>query len=150
MAHEGYVYLWRAILHTDFYTTPNTCHLAIHLMLTAAWKDHNILMGGKSVLLQRGQLHTGRLKLMKDTGLSEREVRTGLLHLTNLGFATSKPSSHGSIITICKYDSYQNMKYPTDTRNDQPPSNDRPTTVHIQVKERRELRERKELKRKDG
>ena len=126
MAHEGYIYLWRSILHSDFYATPNTCHLAVHLMLTAAWKDHHILVGGKRLLLQRGQAYTGRRKLRKETGLTEREIRTSLRHLENVGFLTRTPTNKGSAITICKYNSYQNIIIHSDPQTDQQPTSNRP------------------------
>lgn len=146
MAHEGYIYLWRSLLHADFYTTPNTCHLAVYLMLTAAWKDHHILMGGKRVLLQRGQVHTGRIKLKRETGLSEQEIRTSLTHLENVGFSTRKPTSHGSIITICKYDTYQSITDNSNTQTNQRPTHAQHTLNHTEVKVRRE--EGKEVKEK--
>jgi len=141
MAHEGYIYLWRSLLHSDFYATPNTCHLAVHLMLTAAWKDHHILVGGKRVLLQRGQTHTGRLKLKKETGLSYQNIRTALHHLENVGFSTRKPTRHGSIITICKYNDYQLATGESNTHTNTRPTHAQHTPNHTEVKVIRERRE---------
>jgi len=128
MKDNTFVYLWRSILGTSFYKKPLTCHLAIHLILCAAWKDHKTMIGGKEVLIKRGQIPTGRNKLSKETGLSPQNIRTCLSHLTTCGFLTIKSTKQLSIITICKYDSYQ----PTESKQ-QPsyqPSINQASTKH--------------------
>lgn len=128
MKNNTFIYLWRSILDTSFYKKPKTCHLAIHLILSAAWKDHKMILGGKEVLIKRGQIPTGRNKLSKETGLSPQNIRTCLLHLVASEFLTIESTSLCSIITICKYDTYQIQK-----TNHQPtiqPATNQPPTSH--------------------
>ena len=107
MRDNTFVYLWRSIVDTSFYKNPLTCHLAIHLILSAAWKDHKIMVGGNEILIMRGQIPTGRNKLSDETGLSPQNIRTCLKHLKNSGFLTIKSTKELSIITICKYNDFQ-------------------------------------------
>jgi uncharacterized phage protein (TIGR02220 family) len=130
MKNKTFIYLWRSILQTSFYKNPLTCRLAVHLILSVAWKDHKVMIGGKEVLIKRGQVPTGRIKLAEETGLSERNIRTSLKHLEKCGFLTIKSTNVCSIITICKYNEYQTLKdkcRPADRpATDQPPTSDRP------------------------
>ena len=126
MKSNTFIYLWRSILDTSFYKNPLTCHLAIHLMLSAAWKDHKIMVGGKEVLIMRGQVPTGRNKLSDETGLSPQNIRTCLKHLKKCGFLTIKSTKQLSIITLCKYNSYQTHQ-PTTQPSKQPTPNQRLT-----------------------
>lgn len=97
-------------METSFYKKPMTCHLAIHLILSAAWKDHEQIIGGKKVLIRRGQIPSGRNKLAMETGLSPQNIRTSLQHLVKVGFLTIESTNVCSIITICKYGEYQSYK----------------------------------------
>ena len=128
MNGNSYVYLWRSIMETAFYKKPLTCHLAIHLILSAAWKDHEQIIGGEKVLIQRGQIPTGRKRLAEETGLSPQNIRTCLQHLSTSGFLTIESTNVCSIITICKYNNFQ----PSDEYN-QPthqPTTNQPSTNH--------------------
>lgn len=147
MKNNTFIYLWRSILDTSFYKNPLTCHLAIHLMLSAAWKDHKIMVGGKEVLIMRGQVPTGRNKLSEETGLSPQNIRTCLKHLKKCGFLTIKSTKQLSIITLCKYNSYQKYQptvqptiQPTPNQrltNDQPLQNKGNKEKNIKIKEGR-------------
>jgi hypothetical protein len=85
--------------------------------------------------LSRGQLITGRTKISKDTGLSDRKVRTRLELLKNLGILTIKTTNRFSIITICNYGYYQDIK--NDERPAERPANDQLTTTNknLRIKE---------------
>ena len=135
MIDGGYIYLWRKIVESSFYKNPNCAHLAIYLLMQAKWKlgDESFLVGGKEQVIKRGQAWVGRYKLSEDTGLSPRSVRTCLHTLSNIGFLTSTPTNKGTLITICKYNDYQNGETkPTSilTSNrpatDQQPTSNRP------------------------
>lgn len=114
-------------MDTSFYKNPLTCHLAQHLILSAAWKDHKIMVGGNEVLIRRGQVPTGRKRLSEETGLSEQQIRTGIKILKKCGFLTSKSTNKLSIITLCKYNDYQTHKQ-TNQPTHQPATNQQPTS----------------------
>jgi len=94
----------RKILKWEWYQDVKVFHLFLYFLLRANWEDGR----WKGIDVKRGQLITGRLQLSKDTGLSEMEVRTCQNKLKKTGEITIKSTSKYSIITICKYDTYQN------------------------------------------
>ena len=132
MINSGYIYLWRRIVDSSFYKNPNCCHLAIYLLMAARWQssDIKILIGGQEQVIRRGQVWVGRYKLAENTGLSSRNVRTCLKTLATIGFLTSKPTNKGTLISICKYNDYQNGEInPTSTLTSNRPATDQqPTT----------------------
>ena len=118
-------------MDTSFYKNPSACHLAIHLILSAAWKDHKITVGGNEILIMRGQVPTGRKKLSDETGLSQQCTRTVLKILKRCGFLTIKSTNKLSIITICKYNDYQTRQpanQPAHQPAHQPATNQQPTS----------------------
>ena len=122
----GFIQIDRKILKWEWYQDIKVFHLFLYLILRANWEDGR--WQGKEV--KRGQLITGRLKLAADTGLSEREIRTCLNKLKTTGEITIRTTNKNSIITICKYDTYQS-KYgqqdqQKDTLLDQRETNKRP------------------------
>jgi len=124
----------RKILKWEWYHDVKVFHLFLYFLLRANWEDGR----WKGIEVKRGQLITGRLKLSKDTGLSEMEIRTCQNKLKTTGEITIKTTSKYSLITICKYDTYQN-RYDTSNQqinqqinqqltNNQPTNNQQITT----------------------
>lgn len=117
----------RKILKWEWYQDVKVFHLFLYFLLRANWEDGR----WKGIEVKRGQLITGRLQLSKDTGLTEREIRTCQDKLKMTGEVTIKATSKYSIITICKYDVYQKNFDKTDQHIDQqsvqPKTNERPT-----------------------
>lgn len=118
----------RKILKWEWYQDVKVFHLFLYFLLRANWEDGR----WKGIDVKRGQLITGRLKLSKDTGLSEREIRTCLTKLKTTNEIAIKTTSKYSIITVCKYDVYQNKFDKTDQQIDQQhvqrETNKRPTS----------------------
>lgn len=113
----GYIKLHRKIFDWEWYNDSQMIHLFIHLLLKANHKDKT--WRGQSI--KRGQILTGRKKLSMETGISEQSIRTCLRKLETSKEITSSPTNKHTIITICKYDSYQ-----VAANNDQPA--EQPTT----------------------
>lgn len=94
----------RKILKWEWYQDVKVFHLFLYFLLRANWEDGR----WKGIEVKRGQLISGRLKLSKDTGLSEMEIRTCINKLKTTNEITTKVTNKYTIITICKYDVYQN------------------------------------------
>lgn len=124
----SYITVDRKILKWEWYQDVKVFHLFLYFLLRANWEDGR----WKGIDVKRGQLITGRLKLSKDTGLSEREIRTCLDKLKTTGEIAIKATSKYSIVTICKYNTYQNKFDKTDQHIGQqtvlPATNERPTS----------------------
>jgi hypothetical protein len=119
----GHIKLDRKILSWEWYQDINTCRLFIHLLLSANHAEGK----WQGNLINRGELITGLNKLSEKTGLSVRQLRTCLDKLKLTGEITIKPTNKFSVITICKYNSYQSSKANNDKQKDAPNANDRQT-----------------------
>ena len=130
---EGFIKLYHKFIDTSFYKYPNCAHLALHLLLSANWQDNKTIWNRKEMTIKRGQLITGRLSLSQATGISEQSIRTCLRILGGAGFISQKSTNKSTIITICKYNDYQNI--PTSKLTNQQPTNNQPVTTIEDVKE---------------
>jgi hypothetical protein len=64
----------------------------------------------QGVIIERGQFLTGRNSICKDTGLSAQTVRTCIDRLKSTSEITIKSTNKYSVITIIKWEEYQNTK----------------------------------------
>jgi hypothetical protein len=87
--------------------------LFITLLLTAQYEDGEY----RDVLLKRGQCYTGLLLLSQQTGLGVQEIRTAIKHLKLTGEITIISTSKYSVITIVKYNDYQQFNSETNKHN---------------------------------
>lgn len=101
----GFITLHRKMTEWEWYKDANTKALFLHLLLTANFADTRFL--GK--LIKRGQVVTSFPSLASETGLSIQNVRTALKHLISTGEVTDKSTRQYRIITVVKYDEYQNL-----------------------------------------
>jgi hypothetical protein len=118
--NKDFVYLWKKILDTSFYTNPKVCHLAIHLLLKANWTDKKITFNKEKFTIKRGEYLASRKQLSSETGLTEREIRTAIKILIKVGFATRFSTSKFTTFYICNYDTYQTKvtRFSTNMRPD--------------------------------
>jgi hypothetical protein len=100
---QGWVSLYRKIMDWEWYKDANTCRVFIHLLLKANHKSG----AWKGVPLSAGQFITGRKVLAQELDLTEAEIRTALKHLKMSNEITIKTTSQFSIITINKWNEYQ-------------------------------------------
>lgn len=111
----GHIKLDRKILSWEWYNDANTFRVFVHLLLMATHKDGRY----KGILVKRGQVVTGRMKLATTLSLSEMEIRTSLNKLKTTNEITINPTNRFSVITICKYDIYQSFKNYDNQQDDQ-------------------------------
>lgn len=111
---QGFITLHRKFLAWEWVGEPNMVSLFIHLLLLAnheAKKWQGIEIG-------RGQLVSSVQSLSARTGLSVSQIRTGLKRLEMTGEIANKTTNKYSVITVCKYDSYQTQSVCNDKQND--------------------------------
>ena len=141
---EGWIKLHRKIKDWEWYKHSETMCLFIHLLLSANHEDKK----WKGIIIKRGELVTGRFSLSKDTGITERSIRTCIKRLKSTNEIAVKTTNKYSIITICKYEDYQYNEIESDQQNDQQTdqqlTSKRPTTDHKQ-----EYKELKNIKKKE-
>lgn len=100
---NGYISLYRKLLNWEWYTDVNAKTLFIHCLLRANYKDNK----WRGIEIKRGQFLTSLSSLSKESGLSERQVRTALDKLILTNELTSNSNNKYRIITVLKYNEYQ-------------------------------------------
>lgn len=100
---NGWVKLHRKFTKWGWYQKSEMVHLFLHFLLTANHEDGE-WQGNK---IKRGQFITGLHSLQKDTGISIQKLRTCMEHLKSTSEITIKTTNKFRIITIVKYDYYQ-------------------------------------------
>lgn len=100
---EGYIKLYRQITKWEWYEDANTFRLFIHLLIKANHADAN----WRGNLIKRGQRFTSIGVLSHELSLSEKAIRIAIDKLIRTNEIVCKGASNGTMITICKYDSYQ-------------------------------------------
>jgi len=102
----GHIKIDRKILNWEWYSDYKMVHLFIHLLLKANYKENT----WQGRVIKRGQLIIGLHKLSGNTGLSLSQTRTCLTKLQTTGEIAIEVTNKYSIVTICKYDTYQSEK----------------------------------------
>ena len=123
---EGWVCFHRKIAEWEWYTKPGMFHLFSHLVIMANHKDGS----WQGIPIKRGQYLTGRKSLSKATGMTEQSIRTCLKRLESTGEISQKSTNRFSVITICKYEDYQDVKKEANQQStsNQPATNQQLTT----------------------
>lgn len=103
MDNQGFIFLHRRFLDWEWYGEPNMVALFIHILLSANYEPKR----WKGIEVERGQFITSLQSLSDAIGVSVMKVRTCLKRLEETGEITTKTTNKYSIITICKYGSYQ-------------------------------------------
>lgn len=100
---EGWVTLHRKFLQWEWFDIPEMVKFFIYLLLMAGHSERKY----RGIQLQRGEIITSTPTMMKDTKLSEQQIRTCIKRLKSTGEITCKSTNKFTIITICNYDRYQ-------------------------------------------
>ena len=110
----GWIQLHRKFIDWEWYDDINTKVLFIHCLLKANHTDKK----WRGIDIKRGDFLTSLNHLSSETGLSVRSVRTSLTRLESTGEVTRKATRKMTQLTICKYDTYNNLTKSNDTVND--------------------------------
>ncbi len=124
---DSFIKLYRRFLEWGWHDDPNMVSLFIHLLLMANYEAKE----WHGITIERGQFVGGRKVLAEMTGISEQTIRTCLSRLEATGEITRKSTNKFSIITITKYDSYQQS-----LKAEQPTTNQQLTTTKEIKKEK--------------
>ena len=129
--NRGYVRLWRKSLDAGWIRNHKLWAFWTYCLLKASHKEFDTIVGLQIIHLMPGQFIFGRKKASKETGLTEREIRTILELLRKAGNLTIKTTNKFSIITIINWPTYQGDVSENDQLNDQLPTNKGPHTNTI-------------------
>lgn len=137
---DGYILIHRKLCEWQWYKDSNTKSLFIDLLLDANWQESK----SGFLTIKRGQVLTSLKRMQERTGLSYQEIRTSLNKLEKSGEINKQTTNKYSIITINKYNDYQDINKQL--------TNKQQTTNNIkEYKKEKEYKEIKEnIKRKYG
>ena len=110
--NQGFILLHRKFMSWEWYQDKNTKILFIHCLLKANFETKE----WQGIEIKRGQFFTSVNHLSIDLKMSIKEIRTGLKKLQNTNEIVQKGASKGTMITVCKYDSYQSEIKPKGKR----------------------------------
>ena len=110
----GWVKLHRKLLEWEWYEDAHMVHLLVHLLLTASHEDRKY----KGLTIKRGQLATTTKELAEALGTSRTSIWRRLKRLEVERFVKLEVKQKETVITICKYDSYQEKKKKSETRSE--------------------------------
>ena len=116
-----WIKLYEGLLQWRWAHKPEYMAFVVHCLLRASptakkWENFE---------MERGSFICGREDFAKEVGISVQTYRTILKNLQECEFLTAKSTNKGTIITICNYDSYQEVKRQNNQRltNDSPSPN---------------------------
>ncbi|MFO4032138.1 DNA replication protein [Enterobacter hormaechei] len=111
---KGFALLHRKIMDVPFYKDAEASHLWVHLILKAKHAPESVLTDIGEMLVNRGQLLSGRNALAFETGLKADRVQYLLRKFQKLGMVSWVSHGKFSVFTIVKYDDYQSNYVPAD------------------------------------
>lgn len=131
---NGFIILHRKLLDNPICQNPNIMALWVILLLLANHKQTKFLWNGKEEILERGQLITGRNSLAEKTGISAGSIPRYLDSLKKCGMLNIKTNNRFSLITIVKYNDYQEKRSGVDRRmNSQRTASEQPANTYNNV-----------------
>ena len=106
--NSGYIKLHRKILDNPL-VMKSSDHFAVwmYLLLNAAHKKYDTLIGSERVTLNPGQLVTGRKKIAKDLKINESKIQRILKLFENCQQIEQQTNNLCRVISILKWDDYQ-------------------------------------------
>lgn len=103
---EGWIKLHRKIEDWEWSSNPIVLALFIHLLLMANYEEKK----WQGILIPVGSFITSIMRLSVLVGVSQQKMRTALKKLESTGEIAMKSTNRFTMITICKYDSYQSKE----------------------------------------
>jgi len=132
---SGWIKIHRKFLDWEWFNKSEAVHLFMYLVLKANHKDGQ----WQGVDIKKGQFVTSFGKISSDTGISLQTIRTLLKKFEKTNEINIQTTNKFTIVTICKYECYQQENEPTNTQltNEQQTTNKQLTTNKNDKKEKK-------------
>jgi DNA-binding transcriptional MerR regulator len=133
---SGWIKIHRKFLDWEWFNKSEAVHLFLYMLIKANHKDAK--WQGNDV--KRGQFISSLGNISNATGISIQQIRTILKKLEKTNEIEVKSTSQFTIVTICKYECYQDENETTNKplTNNQQTTNKRLTTNKNDKKEKNE------------
>ena len=99
----GWIKLYDKMLNWEWYGDTNVVRVFLHCLLAANYQESKWC----GIVIERGQFITSIASMSKALGLTPMQVRVAIQKLQNTKNITSTTTNKYTIITVCKYSSYQ-------------------------------------------
>lgn len=109
---QGFIKLYRSVIHWEWFTDQNTFRLFIYCLLRANYIDTN----WRGIEVKRGSFVTSLGTLAQEVGISKQSIRTALSKLQMTGEVTHKSHTKYSVVTINNYEQYQDNNTQNNTK----------------------------------
>ena len=119
---SGWIKIHRKFLDWQWFNKSEAVHLFVYMLLKANHKDGK----WQGIDIKRGQFVSSLGNISSATGVSIQTIRTILKKLEKTNEIMLKSTSQFTLVTICKYDSYQDEEEDTNkpiTNNQQTTNN---------------------------
>lgn len=125
---EGWIKIHRKILENPI-ICKDSDYLAvwIYLLLNATHKEIPALFKGKKIILQKGQLITGRKSMSNQLKISESKIYRIINDFKSEQQIEQQTSNQNSLISILNWDKYQQIEQQNEQQNEQQMNNERTT-----------------------
>ena len=100
---ESWIKLYRKILQWPWFSDSKTFHVFVYLLLSANIRDGRM----KNRQIRRGQAVTSYMRIAMSTGMSISSARRAIDNLVSTGEILVEANNHYTLVTIVKYDNYQ-------------------------------------------
>ena len=100
----------------------------IYLLLKATHAEYPVLFKGEKIVLQQGQLITGRKSIANELSINESKVTRILNSFVNEQQIEQQTSNKNRLITVVNWESYQ-----IDEQQNKTLSNNKQTTIELQL-----------------
>ena len=114
VVNEVYIKLRRKIIDWEWFSDSQMVHLWIYFLLKVNYTEKT----WKGIKLNKGQLVIGRKSTSRNTSISEQSIKTCLKRLITNQQVTIKPTNKYTLVTIVKYDDYNNSGLVTNQQKD--------------------------------
>ena len=133
---SGWIKIHRKFLDWEWFNKSEAVHLFLYMVLKANHKDNK--WQGNDV--KRGQFISSLGNISSATGITIQQIRTILKKLEKTNEIKVKSTSQFTIVTICKYECYQDEEETTNKpiTNNQQTTNKQSTTNKNDKKEKNE------------
>ena len=125
---EGWISLHRRLLESEIFQNEKLLKVWIWCLLKATHKEHEQLVGMQRVKLNKGQFLFGRKKASEELKMSENMVYRYMKFLKDEGNIDIKTNNKYSVVTIEKWEEYQNKEKEIDIKK-----NNKQTTNRQQI-----------------
>jgi len=124
MTNNGWVKLHRKIIENPIFLNSELLQLFLYCILKAGHKEKEIIFNGKMKKLEIGSFITGGESLSKELKQNQSSTWSRLKLLKNLGYISLKSTNKFTVVSVLKYDLYQDKEL----------EKDKPDTNKIQTK----------------